>query len=70
VIAILVSAMRKVTLMAAELVRLLWFTMREIFDENSYARFLARSGQRSSRAAYAEFMRQESDGRERRARCC
>jgi hypothetical protein len=44
--------------------------LREIFDENSYARFLARNGVGSSRAAYAEFVRQETSRQERRARCC
>jgi hypothetical protein len=53
-----------------QLGRLLVMTLREIFDENSYARFLERSGVRSSRAAYAEFVRQEAIRTERRARCC
>jgi hypothetical protein len=50
--------------------RLLVMTLREIFDENSYARFLTRSGVANSRAAYAEFSRQEARRQERRARCC
>jgi hypothetical protein len=50
--------------------RLLVMTLREIFDENSYARFLERSGVGSSRAAYAEFVKQEARRTERRARCC
>jgi hypothetical protein len=45
-------------------------TIREIFDENSYARFLARTGLMNSRAAYAEFLEQEARHRERRPRCC
>jgi hypothetical protein len=44
--------------------------LREIFDENAYARFLARSGLPSSAKAYAEFVHQESHIRERRPRCC
>lgn len=44
--------------------------LREIFDENSYARFLARSGRVSSAEAYAEFVHQEAHLRERRPRCC
>jgi hypothetical protein len=44
--------------------------LREIFDENSYARFLARTGLANSPSAYAEFLRQEAHLRERRARCC
>ena len=50
--------------------RLLVMTLREIFDENSYVRFLERSGVENSRAAYAEFVRQEARRTERRARCC
>lgn len=44
--------------------------LREIFDENSYARFLARSDRPSSAEAYAEFVHQEAHLRERRPRCC
>lgn len=51
-------------------VRLLAMTLREIFDENSYARFLERSGMGNSCEAYAEFVKQESKRQERRARCC
>jgi hypothetical protein len=50
--------------------RLLVQTLREIFDENSYARFLERTGAADSRVAYAEFIRQEARRQERRARCC
>ena len=32
-------------------------TLREVFDEAPYARFLARSGMHSSREAYALFLR-------------
>jgi hypothetical protein len=45
-------------------------TLREIFDENSYARFLARTGLANSSSAYAEYLHQESHLRERRPRCC
>ena len=34
--------------------------LREIFDESAYARFLARTGQPSSRAAYAGFLRERA----------
>ena len=44
--------------------------LREIFDEAAYARFLARTGQPSSRAAYAGFLRERATSQERRARCC
>ena len=44
--------------------------LREIFDESAYARFLERTGQPSSRAAYAGFLRERSALQERRPRCC
>ncbi len=44
--------------------------LREIFDEAAYARFLARTGQLSSRAAYAGFLRERAASQERRPRCC
>ena len=50
--------------------RLVIATLREIFDENAYARFLAREGVPSSRAAYAAFLRERAAAMERRPRCC
>ena len=44
--------------------------LREIFDESAYARFLAHTGQPSSRAAYASFLRERAAQHERRPRCC
>ena len=44
--------------------------LREIFDENAYARFLDRNRLPSSRQAYAAFLRESAHQRERRARCC
>jgi hypothetical protein len=44
--------------------------LREIFDEAAYARFLARTRQPSSRAAYAGFLRERAASHERRPRCC
>jgi hypothetical protein len=44
--------------------------LREIFDENSYAHFLTRTGLANSQSAYAEFLRQDARHNERRARCC
>lgn len=52
---------------AAELVRA---ALEEIFDESAYGRFLERRGTPSSRAAYAEFLREGQVARERRPRCC
>jgi hypothetical protein len=45
-------------------------TLREIFDESAYARFLNRAGMESSSAAYAEFSREREKGCARRPRCC
>jgi hypothetical protein len=45
-------------------------TLREIFDENAYQRFLGRRGMASSRAAYAEFLEEMRQCREHRVRCC
>ena len=44
--------------------------LREIFDEAAYMRFLARTAQSSSRAAYAGFLRERAASHERRPRCC
>ena len=44
--------------------------LREIFDESAYARFLERTGQSSSRTAYAGFLRERAASQERRPRCC
>jgi len=49
---------------------LLLTALREIFDEAAYARFLERTGQASSRAAYAGFLRERAASHERRPRCC
>jgi hypothetical protein len=40
--------------------RLLLAALREIFDEAAYARFLERTAQPSSRAAYAGFLRERA----------
>ena len=44
--------------------------LREIFDESAYARFLQRNRMKSSRAAYAAFLRESEAARARRPRCC
>jgi hypothetical protein len=49
---------------------LLLQTLREIFDENAYQRFLKRRGLAHSRAAYAEFLEELRQRKERRVRCC
>jgi hypothetical protein len=48
----------------------LWSTLREIFDEAAYSRFLERTNRISSRVAYAEFWREREASQQRRPRCC
>ena len=50
--------------------RILWTALREIFDEAAYARFLERTGESSSPAAYAAFCRERESVSARRPRCC
>ena len=45
-------------------------TLREIFDESAYERFLASKGLASSTAAYGEFIHETEHMRVRRPRCC
>lgn len=46
--------------------RLLVATLREIFDEAAYERYLARQGAEVSRESYAEFV----DGKKPKVKCC
>ena len=45
-------------------------TLREIFDENAYGRFLRSHGLGNSRESYALYLRETNVMRERRPRCC
>lgn len=45
-------------------------TLREIFDESAYERFLARRKLATSAAAYAQFCRDREHTVMRRPRCC
>lgn len=45
-------------------------TLREIFDEAPYARFLRRTETVSSPAAYAAFCRERESGQASRPKCC
>jgi len=49
---------------------IVWSTLREIFDESAYARFLDRQKLDNSPAAYTAFLREVQKYRERRPRCC
>jgi len=51
-------------------VSLLWATLREIFDESAYTRFLSREQMVASREAYAAFCREYDAAKARRPRCC
>ena len=44
--------------------------LREIFDESAYARYLEKNQLRSSRQAYAGFLRERELVKARRPRCC
>ena len=50
--------------------KLLWATLREIFDEAAYDRFLASHQLTSSRDSYSHFLRDRRSTQERRPRCC
>jgi len=50
--------------------RVLLATLREIFDEAAYQRFLTRGEVASSPAAYANFLRESETAKARRPRCC
>ena len=49
-------------------VALIATTLKEIFDENAYARFLAREAKAPSADAYAEFVQEKHSAPMRR--CC
>jgi hypothetical protein len=45
-------------------------TLREIFDESAYERFLSRTHMTSSAHAYAAFLHDKESGKPPRPRCC
>jgi hypothetical protein len=45
-------------------------TLREIFDESAYIRFLTRHGMSSCPSAYAAFLREQEGTKARRPKCC
>jgi hypothetical protein len=49
-------------------VRVATEVLREIFDENAYARYLARESKPASAAAYAEFVQEKYNAPVKR--CC
>lgn len=50
--------------------RLMWEALREIFDENAYARFLLTHRLEDSRESYRRYLGESDSARERRPRCC
>jgi hypothetical protein len=51
-------------------VQLVLATLREIFDENAYERFLLRTGKTACVESYAAFMRERESGVVQEPRCC
>jgi hypothetical protein len=50
--------------------RIVIATLREIFDEAAYERFLRRTHVISSKSAYADFWRERESSQGRRPKCC
>ena len=50
--------------------RLLLLTLREIFDENAYQRFLDREHAVVSRESYARFIKSTHAEKQRTVKCC
>ena len=50
--------------------RILLATLREIFDESAYERFLRRTHLASSASAYAAFRQEFEESKARRPKCC
>lgn len=50
--------------------RIVLQTLREIFDEAAYARFLQSAGLPSSPSAYASFWRERESVHAKRMKCC
>jgi hypothetical protein len=53
-----------------EAVRIVLATLREIFDEAAYERFLRRNQRMSSTEAYAAFRQEFEAAKARRPKCC
>ena len=50
--------------------QILLATLREIFDENAYRRFLLRTGSAASVQSYREFQRERETAMATKPRCC
>jgi hypothetical protein len=51
-------------------IRILRLTLREIFDEAAYARYLERAGVQVSRQSYTSFLKEKHQAKSPAARCC
>jgi hypothetical protein len=56
--------------MMSRALKLVWATLREIFDEAAYERYLRATGSEPSRESFAAFVEASKTARERRPRCC
>jgi hypothetical protein len=50
--------------------RIFWATLREIFDEAAYERYLRCHGLTTSAQAYEQFQQDRRATQERKPRCC
>ena len=50
--------------------KVLLATLREIFDENAYQRFLLRTGEVASVESYSAFLQEREEGMTQKPRCC
>ena len=50
--------------------RILLATLREIFDENAYQRYLQRTGNAVSAQSYCDFQRERESAMAQKPRCC
>jgi hypothetical protein len=56
--------------LTTKICRTLIETLREIFDESAYSRFLLRTGLASSQQSYAAFRQEFEQAKMRRPKCC
>jgi Selenoprotein, putative len=50
--------------------QLVWATLREIFDENAYQRYLLRTESKQSCGSYRAFLSEREAAANRKFRCC
>jgi hypothetical protein len=62
--------LKAIPIFAARVFGIIHATLREIFDEAAYSRFLGRVGTVSSAESYAAFRREIDEAKARRPKCC